>query len=654
MKSFINRAEDVVLESLEGLCATVPHIHRLDGYPAIKVCYDARHDGGSTVSIISGGGSGHEPAYSGFVGKGMLAAAIAGDVFAAPPEDAILAAIRQVTGKPSAGKPSAGCLLIICNYTGDRLNFGAAAERAKAEGLNVELVIVADDCALPHLPSIARRGVAGVAFTIKAAGAVATAGGDLHAVQAMAQHAANSVGTMACALTTCNLPGHPPSSSATSSRLGEDEMEMGLGLHGEPGAYTSKVKPVDEIVTELVARISLPSAANGGGGGVKEDYEAYLPILPKEPVAMLINNLGGVTLLEMGVVSRAAVRAVHSVLDATIERVYVGSVGTSLDMKGVSISLLKLGNNTVNENSTTPNASSSSNMTTMLSLQDALDAETDAPGWPRHGGKYVADKEATPVPRGDLADTIDFSGGVGNVDMKHVHDGIGGGDGTSDEAIAVLLTKQCIEAACHALLDSEAELNDLDAKVGDGDCGSTLATGAQAILTALPTFQLNSAASLALSLSNAVGLNVGGTSGGVFKIFFTAAATALRNNSSNTTALTIDSAAVALKTGIEAVSKYGGAERGHRTLVDAMGPASDALLAYIAGCDGSGSATEAAAVAAMAAEKGAEETKTMRALAGRSSYVPEAVLQGVPDPGAVGVARWLRAIAETLQSNTAS
>jgi len=645
MKALINRAEDVVLESLEGLCATVPHLYRLDGYPAVKVCYDARHDSNTTVSIISGGGSGHEPAFAGFVGKGMLTAAVAGDVFAAPSEDAILAAIRQVTGKASAG-----CLLIINNYTGDRLNFGAAAERAKAEGLHVELVVVADDCALPHRRSVNRRGVAGAAFTIKAAGAVAAAGGDLHAVHAMAQHAANSVGTMACALTTCNLPGHLPSSS---SRIGEDEMEMGLGLHGEPGAYTSKVKPVDEIVTELVTRISSP----GSSGGGDDENDAYLPILPKEPVAMLINNLGGATPLEMAVVSRAAVRAVLSILDATIERVYVGSVMTSLDMKGISISLLKLENtNNIeknnNDNSTTLNVSSGSNVTTVLSLRDALDAETDAPGWPRHGGNYIADKKATPVPGGDSIDAEGTSGHVGNADLKDANDANLGDVSVDEVTPEALLTKQCIEAACQALLDSEAELNDLDAKIGDGDCGSTLGTGAHAILSALPTFPLNSAASTALSLAKAIGLNVGGTSGGVFKIFFTAAAAALRNSSNTTKTLTIDSAALALKAGIEAVSKYGGAERGHRTLVDALGPASDALLAYIADCDGrSATAAAAAAAAAVAAENGAEETKTMSALAGRSSYVPEAVLQGVPDPGAVGAARWMRAIADMLETN---
>jgi dihydroxyacetone kinase len=225
-----------------------------------------------------------------------------------------------------------------------------------------------------------------------------------------------------------------------------------------------------------------------------------------------------------------------------------------------------------------------------------------------------------------------------------------------EEEVAVAVIRKCVEAACQALISSEAELNELDAKVGDGDCGSTLATGARAVLDALPSFQLNSAAATALSLANAIGLHVGGTSGGVFKIFFTSAAAALRTskeetgNTSSGKNLTIESAAMALKAGVEAVMKYGGAERGYRTLVDALAPASDALSRFDAASSGEGAAAAAAAEAmAAAAEKGAEETKSMHALAGRSSYVPDAVLQGVPDPGAVGVARWMRAIAETLK-----
>lgn len=171
------------------------------------------------VAVISGGGSGHEPAQAGYVGEGMLTAAICGDVFASPPVDSILAGIRAVTGPM-------GCLLVVTNYTGDRLNFGLAAELAKTEGFKVETVIVGDDCALPPPRGIAgRRGLAGTILVHKVAGAAAAAGLSLEEVAAEAKHASEMVGTMGVALTVCSLPGQ-----ATSDRLGPEKMELGLGV----------------------------------------------------------------------------------------------------------------------------------------------------------------------------------------------------------------------------------------------------------------------------------------------------------------------------------------------------------------------------------------------------------------------------------------
>lgn len=588
MKSFINSSDTVVTDAVEGLIATIPHLGRLDGFPAIKVCYDLRHDGDETVSIISGGGSGHEPAFAGYVGCGMLAAAVAGDVFASPSEDAVLAAIRQVTG-------SAGSLLILNNYTGDRLNFGAAAERAKAEGLNVEMVIVGDDCALRNKTTVGRRGLAGSMFAIKVAGAAAAAGKDLAAVHAVAERAATSVGTMACALTTCTLPGQ-----TASTRLGPDEMEMGLGLHGEPGAYSARVRPVDSIVTELIDRITGESEGT-----------TYLEVSPGDRVALLVNNLGGATILEMGVVSRAAVHAVLTQLHAKLERVYVGALMTSLDMRGISLSLLKLGNDE--------------------ELVDALDASTDAVGWPKHGGKYIADKVPAPVPQGPTDAMMSAEGAT--KDEAY-------GSGESE------VVRKCIEAACAAVLELEGELNDLDGKVGDGDCGTTMATGARAVHAALPELPLDSAAGTALGLAQAVGGSIGGTSGAILKIFFSAAGAALRGSSTEESqALTVAAVAVGLRAGVEAIKKYGGASKGNRTMVDALEPAAEALeIASKANVSGS----VAAAAAASAAEGGVEATKSMVAAAGRSSYVPVAALEGVPDPGAVGVAAWFAAVAATL------
>ena len=603
MKSFINSPESVVTEAVEGLISTVPHLGRLDGFPAIKVCYDLGHDGNKTVSVISGGGSGHEPAFAGYVGAGMLAAAVIGDVFASPSEEAVLAAIRQVTG-------SAGCLLILINYTGDRLNFGAAAERAKAEGLNVEMVIVGDDCALPDKPAVGRRGLAGSLFALKAAGAAAAAGKDLAAVRAVAERAATSVGTMGCALTTCTLPGQ-----MTSTRLGPDEMEMGLGLHGEPGAYAARVRPIDGIITELIDRIAGESEGT-----------TYLHVNPGEKVALLINNLGGATVLEMGVIARAAVHAVLSQLHAKLERVYVGALMTSLDMRGVSLSILKLGPEGDEE------------------LINGLDAPTEAVAWPKHGGKYIENKIPAPLPCG-TTDTIAFTAAG---DATKPQSGIEKGE---QLLLNADLVRKCIQAACEAVLRLEGELNDLDGKVGDGDCGTTMATGARAVNAALSEMALDDPGGTALGLAQAVGGSIGGTSGAILKIFFSAAGAALRNfkiseeSEIKSPISRVDAVAVGLRAGVEAIKKYGGASKGDRTMIDALEPAADALEK--AAKDGA-TGPVAAAAAARAAEQGVEATKTMKAAAGRSSYVPVAALEGVPDPGAVGVAAWFTEVAVAL------
>ncbi|KAL6001074.1 hypothetical protein ACLOJK_006801 [Asimina triloba] len=242
---------DVVTEFIEGLVETFPGLQYLDGFPEVKVVLRADVSGGKydKVSVVSGGGSGHEPAHAGFVGEGMLTAAICGDVFASPPIDSILAGIRAVTGPM-------GCLLVVKNYTGDRLNFGLAAEQAKSEGYKVEcykseprhnylqMVIVGDDCALPPPRGIAgRRGLAGTILVHKVAGAAAAAGLSLSHVTAEAKRAAEMMGTMGVALSVCTSPGQ-----VTSDRLGPGKMELGLGIHGEPGAAVADIQPVDIVI----------------------------------------------------------------------------------------------------------------------------------------------------------------------------------------------------------------------------------------------------------------------------------------------------------------------------------------------------------------------------------------------------------------------
>ncbi|MEM9971663.1 MAG: dihydroxyacetone kinase subunit DhaK, partial [Pseudomonadota bacterium] len=215
MAQFINAKADLVTEAIDGLlAASGGALSRLDGYPHIKVVFRSDWDK-SKVALVSGGGSGHEPAHAGFAGHGMLTAAVCGEVFASPSVDAVLAGILAVTGEP-------GCLLIVKNYTGDRLNFGLAAERARALGRKVEMVVVDDDIALPDLPQA--RGVAGTLFVHKVAGALAEDGADLATVTAAASTVIGKVASIGMSLDTCTIPG-----SDKENRIGAGKAELGLG-----------------------------------------------------------------------------------------------------------------------------------------------------------------------------------------------------------------------------------------------------------------------------------------------------------------------------------------------------------------------------------------------------------------------------------------
>ena len=303
MTQFMNKKENIVTEAVDGLiAASGGRLARLDGYPHIRVVVRSDWDK-SKVALVSGGGSGHEPAHAGFVGPGMLTAAICGDVFASPSVDAVLAGILAVTGP-------AGCLLIVKNYTGDRLNFGLAAERARAFGLNVSMVIVGDDIALPDIPQ--PRGVAGTLFVHKIAGALAEGGADLDTVTAAANRIISETRSIGMSLDTCSVPGAPE-----DQRIPEGMAELGLGIHGEPG--------VEQIQYE---------GARAAIGAVADKLAARME---NKPHVALVNNLGGTSVLEMSVL-------MHELTSSSIARNLTHVIGpasmmTSLDMRGFSISV---------------------------------------------------------------------------------------------------------------------------------------------------------------------------------------------------------------------------------------------------------------------------------------------------------------------------
>ncbi len=303
MAQFLNNRENIVTEAVDGIvAASSGKLARLDGYPHIRVVVRNDWDK-SKVALVSGGGSGHEPAHAGFVGKGMLTAAVCGDVFTSPSVDAVLAGILAVTG-------AAGCLLIVKNYTGDRLNFGLAAERARAFGLNVEMVVVDDDIALPDLPQA--RGVAGTLFVHKIAGALAEQNKGLDAIVSAAKKIIKNTKSIGMSIDTCTVPGSPK-----EDRVPDGMAELGLGIHGEAGVEQIEFSGAKNSLTAMVSKLSVG--------------------MQKTPHVALVNNLGGASVLEMSVM-------MHELINSEIggQIPYVigpAAMMTSLDMQGVSISL---------------------------------------------------------------------------------------------------------------------------------------------------------------------------------------------------------------------------------------------------------------------------------------------------------------------------
>ncbi|WP_067219315.1 dihydroxyacetone kinase family protein [Stappia indica] len=334
MKKLINDPANAVAEMVAGLVAVQPGLTRIAGRNVVLRA-DLPAPADRKVAIISGGGSGHEPAHAGYVGAGMLTAAVLGDVFTSPSVDAVLEAIQATAGP-------AGALLIVKNYTGDRLNFGLAAEIARAGGIPVEIVVVGDDAALEGIVAQERRrGIAGTILVHKVAGAAAEQGRDLAAVAQLAGRAADAVRSMGVALGSCTLP----SAKAPSFTLGDEEIEFGLGIHGEMGARRSAMLPASRIVSDMLDRLV-------------ED----LGERSREPVALVVNGLGATTQLELMVVASNALDDL-SRRGVKVARVWAGNFMTALEMPGCSLSLMPLDDE----------------------LSALIDEATLAPAWPGPG-----------------------------------------------------------------------------------------------------------------------------------------------------------------------------------------------------------------------------------------------------------------------------
>lgn len=537
MKHFVNNPKNIVTEAIDGLVAgSAGRLTRLDGYPHIRVVLRKDWDK-SKVALVSGGGSGHEPAHAGFVGEGMLTAAVCGDIFASPSVDAVLAGILAVTGP-------AGCLLIVKNYTGDRLNFGLAAERARSLGIKVEVVIVGDDISLPDLPQ--PRGVAGTLFVHKIAGALAERGADLISVAGAARRVAGKVKSFGISLDTCTIPGSPK-----EDRIPMGKMELGLGIHGESGVGQARFESAHAAVSTLT------------------DYLAEF--MSDDPHVALVNNLGGTSCLEMSVIVNNLVK---SKLGSTISHIIGPSaLMTSLNMHGVSISVFPV---------------------TDADLQ-LLFASSSPGAWP--GIATIGLEKPEPLPK-QLA-PLKFRS-------------------SSDPVLRNMLSR-----SCGTLITAKEDLNALDAKSGDGDTGTTVAKAAEVLLSTLDELPFADPVQLCLSISQKLEETMGGSSGILMSIFFSATATALSMGVSPVKALQV---------GLREMMEIGGAKPGDRTMIDALAPALEALAVGMEH-------------AATAARTGANKTAEMKkAGAGRATYLSAKQLSGHLDPGAEAVARVFKAL----------
>jgi len=311
MKKLINNPERVVDDALAGMAAAHGDLIRVIE-PNVIVRKDAPRSG--KVGIISGGGSGHEPMHGGFVGMGMLDAACPGAVFTSPVPDQMIAATKAVDG-------GAGVLHIVKNYTGDIMNFELAAELAQGEGIKVASVTIADDVAVQDsLYTAGRRGVGGTVLAEKIVGGAAEEGRDLGFVEALCKRVQDNVRSMGMALTSCTVP----AAGKPTFEIGDDEMEIGIGIHGEPGRERRKLATADEITQMLMMPIL-------------DD----LPFSDGDHVLAFVNGMGGTPLIELYVVYNKVAQMCRE-RGLTIDRNLIGSYITSLEMAGCSISLLKL------------------------------------------------------------------------------------------------------------------------------------------------------------------------------------------------------------------------------------------------------------------------------------------------------------------------
>lgn len=568
MKKIINSPETVVSEMCEGIALACPELEYNRKYRFIS----KKNIDQNKVSLISGGGSGHEPAHAGYIGKGMLDAAVCGDVFASPSQIQVYQAIR-------ATKSDKGTLLIIKNYSGDMMNFKNAAYLAEEDGITVDYVKVDDDIAVQDsLYTVGRRGVAGTVLVHKVAGAAAQMGESLEQVKAIAELAVKNIKSIGFALSSCTVP----AKGTPTFQIGEDEMEYGVGIHGEPGIRREKTVNADELAERTVNSL------------FKE-----LDIKDGDEVTLLINGFGSTPLMELYVLNRA-VRKVINDKGIKVYRSFVGNYMTSIDMLGASVTVMKM--NDV--------------------LKELIDKESDAPAFKVSG--HVDETVYSDIVADDKAQKS------GDKEAKDIADGV-----IRDDKVTLNNLVFIVDKMRECIIKNEIPFCELDSYAGDGDFGMSVAKGFRQLRREWNEIISNHTSDIGDFL-NACSMVImeycGGASGPIWGSAFRMAGKC----AGDAKELDISGFADMMQAAVAGIQKTGersfgrGAKVGDKTLIDALVPCADAWSEC---AKDNTSIKEAFERGAKAAVDGAEATKEIVARMGRAGTVGERSL-GYPDAGA--------------------
>ncbi len=596
MKKIMNTPETFVYDMCHGLAKAHPDLEFVEKFKIVKKV----EINDEKVSLISGGGSGHEPAHAGFVGKGMLDCAVCGDVFASPSQVQVYNSIKQCATEK-------GVLLIIKNYSGDCMNFNNAMYDAQEDGIKVDAVYVNDDIAVKDsLYTVGRRGVAGTVLVHKCAGAAAEQGKELEEVKRVANKVIDNVRSFGFAFTSCTVPaaGHP------TFEIGDDEMEFGVGIHGEPGRYREKID------------YSKGDFADNLSERIVKDLEEDLALKKGEDVVLLINGFGGTPMQELYILNNS----VSKVLEADgikIHRTIVGNYMTSIDMAGASITVLRVDDELkalVDYPVSTPALTWGAAMSEQADAAlEAIKAIGKALGYTPQEAQ--ATKKASKKASAQAED-----------DANAVYEVVG--EAKVGETINTAAFVQIVEKMADVIIENEVPFCEAD-QMGDGDFGMSIAKGFKQLKADWATRKKGDIGQFLVSCSEIIKEYCGGASGPIWGSAFKYAGKAMLGkqevNLTDIAFLFMEANRGVYETGKKSFGK--GADIGDKTLVDALKPCA---LALTKAAEEGKKLQEGLDLGAKAAHEGAEATKTHVATLGRAGTVGERSI-GFPDAGAHGL-----------------